>query len=65
MAGQYNPYAAGKKHYGGGRDAPNIGPVDPIGYKERDAKIKRTAILRRMQAQQQGKTMSPNYMRRA
>lgn len=64
---QFNPYAAGRKVYGGGRDAPNIGPVDPMGYKERDAKkkIERTAILRRMQAGQQGKFNSPNFQRRA
>lgn len=34
----YTPYAAGKKMYGGGRSAPNIGPSDPIGYRERDRK---------------------------
>lgn len=64
---QFNPYSAGRKVYGGGRDAPNIGPVDPMGYKERDAKnkIDRTAILRRMQAGQKGKYMSPNFQRRA
>lgn len=60
----FNKYAAGRKVYGGGRDAPNIGPVDKMGYKERDALKRRNAILRRMQASQQGKYMSPNYMRR-
>lgn len=62
----FNKYAAGRKLYGGGRDAPNIGPVDKLGYKERDAenRLRRTAILRRMQASQQGKFMSPNYQRR-
>lgn len=47
----YNKYAVGRKVYGGGRDAPNIGPVDKIGYRERDAatKSRRNAVLRRMQ----------------
>jgi hypothetical protein len=51
---QYMPYAAGNKIYGGGRDAPNIGPVDPAGYNERDLKYqaRRDAILRRMKAMQ-------------
>lgn len=52
-----NPYAAGKKRYGvSGRDAPNIGPSDPTGYKERDAKAgaRRNAVLRRLKAQQKG-----------
>lgn len=63
----FNKYAAGRKMYGGGRDAPNIGPVDKLGYKDRDAKarLKRNAVLRRMQASQSGNLMSPNYQRRA
>ena len=60
----FNSYAAGKKQYGMGRAAPNIGPVDPIGYKERDAQIKRTAVLRRIQASQKGDYMSANYLRK-
>lgn len=53
---QYLPYAAGNKIYGGGRDAPNLGPVDPTGYHERDLKYqaRRTAMLRRLQAMQSG-----------
>lgn len=53
---QYLPYAAGNKIYGGGRDAPNLGPVDPTGYHERDLKYqaRRTAMLRRLQAMQTG-----------
>lgn len=49
---QYLPYAAGNKIYGGGRDAPNIGPVDPTGYHERDMKYqaRRDAVLRRLKA---------------
>lgn len=53
---QYLPYAAGNKIYGGGRDAPNIGPVDPTGHRERDLKYqaRRTAMLRRLKAIQAG-----------
>ena len=49
---QYLPYSAGNKIYGGGRDAPNIGPVDPMGHKTRDLKYqaRRTALLRRLKA---------------
>lgn len=55
---QYLPYAAGNKIYGGGRDAPNIGPVDPTGHRERDLKYhaRRVAIQRRLKAMQ-----SQNY----
>jgi hypothetical protein len=58
MAGGYNAYAAGSKVYNGGSSAPNIGPVDKMGYRERDLKYKvrqrQNAILRRMQARQKG-----------
>lgn len=51
---QYLPYAAGNKVYGGGRDAPNLGPVNPEGHRERDLKYqaRRTAMLRRLKAKQ-------------
>lgn len=51
---QFLPYAAGDKIYGGGRDAPNIGPVDPTGHRERDLKYqaRRSAMLRRLKALQ-------------
>lgn len=65
VAGQdFNKYAAGTRRYGGGRDAPNIGPVDPVGYRERDAlaRRKRNAMLRRMQAQQADRLMSPENL---
>ncbi len=63
----FNPYAAGKKIYGGGRSAPNIGPVDKQGYRERDRKSRtmRTAMLRRMQKGQNREFSSANYLRRA
>lgn len=56
MAGGFNSYAAGSKVYNGGSSAPNIGPVDKMGYRERDLKYKtrqrNNAILRRLQARQ-------------
>jgi hypothetical protein len=53
---QFLPYAAGNKIYGGGSDAPNLGPVNPMGYRERDLKYqaRRDAILRKMKATQSG-----------
>lgn len=57
----FNPYSAGKKHYGAGRTMPNIGPVsNPQGYKERDnrASARKNAILRRMKAMSTGNAMS-------
>lgn len=52
-----NPYATGTKRYGvSGRDAPNIGPSDPTGYRERDAKAgaRRNAVLRKLKANKRG-----------
>lgn len=62
---QYLPYAAGNKIYGGGRDAPNIGPVDPMGHRERDLKYqaRRDAMLRRLQAMKNSNYMSPDVGR--
>lgn len=62
---QFLPYSAGDKIYGGGRDAPNLGPVDPLGYRERDLKYqaRRTAIQRRLKAIQEGNFMSPDIGR--
>lgn len=60
--GGYNKYTAGSKVYNGGSSQPNLGPVDPAGYRERDLKYKtqqrNNAILRRMQARQKGNYMS-------
>lgn len=56
-----NSYSAGQKRYGvSGRDAPNIGPSDPTGYRERDAKASatRNAVLRKLKAQQKGRYAS-------
>jgi hypothetical protein len=60
----FSSYAAGPKRYGGGRSAPNVGPSDKSGYRERDrkAKSKREAMLRRLQAAQKGNFMSSAYL---
>lgn len=65
MGKQFLPYAAGRKIYGGGRDAPNYGPVDPTGHNERDLKYqaRRNALLRRMKATQSGDYMSADAQR--
>jgi hypothetical protein len=57
---QWSPYTAGNKVYGGGRPMPNIGPVNKAGYRERDrkAKARRDAMLRRMRAMQSGNPMA-------
>lgn len=48
----FNKYAAGRKVYGGGRDAPNYGRSDRLGYREREAnnaaKLRREALMRRL-----------------
>jgi len=60
-----NPYAVGDKIYGGGRSFPTMGPVDKMGYIERDnkAEARRNAVLRRMQALNAGKFASPDANR--
>lgn len=60
----FNKYSAGKKRYGGGRDAPNIGPSDKSGYKDRDlkARARRSAMLKRIKAGQRGRYMSSDYL---
>jgi hypothetical protein len=62
---QFLPYSAGNKVYGGGRDAPNLGPVDPLGYRERDLKYqaRRTAMQRRLKALKEGNYMSADIGR--
>ena len=54
----FNPYAAGNKVYGMIRDAPNIGPVDKMGYKERDARarLRKQAVSRRLKKLSQQET---------
>ena len=62
----YNPYTAGDKLYGGGRSFPTMGPVDKMGYRERDAvsKARRDAIARRLKANASGKFASSDSMRK-
>jgi hypothetical protein len=59
------PYSVGNKIYGGGRSFPTMGPVDKLGYRERDAKSKarRNAILKRMQARNNAKYASADALR--
>lgn len=59
------PYQVGNRVYGGGRSAPTVGPVDPTGYRERDlvTAARRSAILRRMKAQQSGNYASADAQR--
>jgi len=59
------PYAVGNRIYAGGRSNPTQGPVDRLGYKERDAKstARRSAVLRRLQALQGGKFASADALR--
>lgn len=60
------PYAVGNKIYGGGRSFPTIGPVDKLGYAERDAKHKarRDAVLRKMKDKLAGKYASADAQRK-
>ena len=49
--GGFNPYAAGKKHYGSGRSMPTVRKVvNKGGYKKRDVKAgaRRDALMRRL-----------------
>lgn len=63
----FNPYAAGAKHYGGGRNAPNVGGMSghgQLGYNERDqrAAARKKMLLRRLKGQGTGSPMSPQIM---
>lgn len=62
----FNSYAAGRKQYGGGRDAPNIGPSNKMGYRVRDRKaaVKNSAISRRLKNMQAGNYNNPSVLRR-
>lgn len=57
---EYLPFAVGPRIFGGGRMFPTMGPVDKMGYRERDLKHKarRQAMLNRLKAQQSGNFMS-------
>lgn len=60
----FNSYAAGNKVYGFGRSNPTSGPVDKMGYRERDrkTKAKRNALLRRLKATNSKKYMSSDWL---
>lgn len=62
---QSMPYLVGNKIYGGGRSFPTMGPVDKLGYAERDAKMqaRRGALLRQMKSDASGKYMSADSLR--
>lgn len=65
MGKQFLPYAAGNKIYGGGQNAPNTGPVDPQGHRERDLKYhaRRVAMQRRLKALKDANFASPDVGR--
>lgn len=60
----FNSYSAGNKVYGGGRSFPTMGPVDKMGYRERDLAVRsrRNALLRRIKAGAQNKYMSSAWL---
>lgn len=64
--GQFNPYSAGRKAYGAGRDFPTIGTNNKLGYRMRDAqaKARKAAVMRRLKALQSGKIMNSDVLRR-
>lgn len=58
----FTPYAAGPKRYGGGRSAPNVGPVTNMqGYRERDlrAKVYKQRMMKKLKKKQQGRESDP------
>ena len=64
----FEQYGVGRKRYGGGRSAPNVGPVSAsgrMGYAERDqrTRMRRNALLRRMKATQKKRYFDPAYLR--
>lgn len=62
----YNPYAAGRKQYGGGTTfSPTMGQVDPAGYQDREMRnqAKRNAYLQWMKARGTGAYADPNAQR--
>jgi hypothetical protein len=63
--GGYNRYGVGAKVYGSGRSNPTMGPVDKMGYRERDAKAKarRAAMLKKIRANFSKNYGSPAYLR--
>lgn len=61
-----NKYATGSKVYGMGRSNPTDGPVDKLGYRERDAEhaTRRNALLRYMKAHRGKNYLSSDWLGR-
>jgi len=61
----FNPYAAGAKVYSQVSGAPNIGPSDKAGYKQRDLvlKARKSAVQARIKAMNVGAYADPNALR--
>lgn len=59
------PYGVGNKVYGAGRPHPTLGPVDKLGYRERDRKTRarRNALLRRLKAANAKNYMSSDWLK--
>jgi hypothetical protein len=58
-------FGAGRKVYRGGSTSPHSGGgLDPIGYKERDARtrMRRNSLLRRMKAANTQNYMNENWL---
>jgi len=62
--GGFNSYAVGNKVYGSGRSNPTMGPVDRLGYRERDRKeaARRNAMLKKLRAGFAKNYGSPAYL---
>lgn len=63
LNGSFQPYAAGPKRYGGGRSAPNVGPVtNTQGYKERDLrnKVYKKRMLAKLKNKRLGREADPS-----
>lgn len=61
-----NDYAAGRPTYGTYSSSPHSGTkLDPMGYRARDkkAKVRRNAVLRRMKAQNTKNFNAPDWLR--
>lgn len=61
-----NDYAAGRPTYGAISSSPHAGTMlDPLGYKTRDrlAKVRRNAVLRRMKAQNTKNYSTSDWLR--
>lgn len=63
--GGFNPFSAGTKRYGAGRNNPTMGPVDRAGYIDRDAALRarRNAILRKIASSPRGQYLQPGSIK--